>query len=344
MSRTGAAFSVRFLRNGDQITIIRNIVDQSGNGASLFQVVDPNSGAVTPNWGTTANQPIVQIGARSSAGYPVKITDVTWGYNGTTLSFNYNGSVWVTASNDSRFQSRINGDYYELKIVANLASSSVMSNKQITYEINYISNAMTDKVQGSCDVLIQQAGSDSHIIQIATNRVELDDQHTSCVLTSTAMYGTKSVTLGANGYRIEWWQDNVKLNGQTSASLTVTRDMVEGGSIFVAKLYKDDNLVAQDGQRINDIADEYQVSYAPTDAGSNYVSQNHNATYTLSVLKNGSPYSGSATFAWQVYNSLGHPKTSGTGPTVTVKATDCLCGSGDNAYYSDCDVQVTADF
>ena len=37
MTKIGAAFSVRFLRNGDQISITRDILNQSGGGAGLFQ-------------------------------------------------------------------------------------------------------------------------------------------------------------------------------------------------------------------------------------------------------------------------------------------------------------------
>ena len=344
MSKTGAAFSVRFLRNGDQITVVRNVIDSAGNGAALFQVVDTTTGTPTPDWTQTANQPIIQIGIRSAAGYPTEITNVTWAYDGQTLNFTYNGSAWVTASNDSSFQARINGNYYELKIVANLASKKVVSNKQISYEISYVSNAHSDSLQGSIDVLIQQAGSDSHNLQITTNLVELDASNTEATLTAVSYYGTTPVSIGTNGYAIEWYQDNVKLSGQTGATLTVNRDMVSGGSIFVAKLLKDGSVVAQDGQRINDIADEYQITYTPTNAGSNYVAPNHNAAYTLAVTKNENPYDGEVSFAWQVYNALGEPKTSGTSSTVTVTPDDCKVGTGDNEYYSDCDVQVTADF
>lgn len=335
---------MRFLRNGDQITVIRNVIDSAGNGAALFQVVDTITGIPTPDWTQTAKQPIIQLGVRSAAGYPTEITNVAWGYDGVTLNFTYNGSTWVTANNDSRFQARINGNYYELKIVNNLASKDVVSNKQISYEISYVSNAHSDYLKGSIDVLIQQTGSDSHILQITTNRVELDASNTDATLTAVAAYGTTPVSIGTNGYAIEWYQDNVKLSDQTGATLTVTRDMVSGGSIFVAKLLKDGNVVAQDGQRINDIADDYQITYTPTDAGSNYVAPKHNAVYTLAITKNGNPYSGEVTFAWQIYNALGERKTSGTSSTVTVTANDCLVGTGDNAYYSDCDVQVTADF
>ena len=286
----------------------------------------------------------LQLGVRSAAGYPTEITNVAWAYDGVTLNFTYNGSKWVTANNDIRFQARINGNYYELKIVANIASKTVVSNKQISYEVSYSSNAHSDTLQGSIDVLIQQAGSNSHILQITTNRVELDASNTTATLTAVAAFGSTPVSIGTNDYSIEWYQDNVKLSGQTGATLTVNRDMVSGGSIFVAKLLKNGNVVAQDGQRINDIADEYQITYTPTDAGSNYVAPNHNAVYTLAMTKNGNPYTGSVAYSWQIYNALGEPRTSGTSSTVTVKPSDCLVGTGDNAYYSDCDVQVTADF
>lgn len=344
MSKTGAAFSVRFLRNGDQITVVRNVIDSAGNGAALFQVVDTGTGTPTPDWTKTENQPIIQLGVRSAAGYPTEITNVAWAYDGVTLNFTYNGSTWVTANNDSRFQARINGNYYELKIVANIASKTVVSNKQISYEVSYSSNAHSDSLQGSIDVLIQQAGSDSHILQITTNRVELDASYDKATLTAVASFGSTPVSIGKNDYAIEWYQDNVKLSGQTGATLIVNRDMVSGGSIFVAKLLKNGNVVAQDGQRINDIADEYQITYTPTDAGSNYVAPNHNAVYTLAMTKNGNPYTGSVAYSWQIYNALGEPKTSGTSSTVTVTTEDCKVGTGDNAYYSDCDVQVTADF
>lgn len=344
MSKTGAAFSVRFLRNGDQITVVRNVIDSAGNGAALFQVVDTTTGTPTPDWTQTENQPIIQIGIRSAAGYPTEITNVAWAYDGKTLNFTYNGDTWVDAQNNKPFQARINGNYYELKIVNNIASKDVVSNKQISYEISYVSNAHSDSLQGSIDVLIQQAGSDSHNLQITTTCVELDASNTEATLKAVAYYGTTPVSIGTNGYAIEWYQDNVKISGQTGSTLTVNRDMVSGGSIFVAKLLKDGNVVAQDGQRINDIADEYQITYTPTNAGSNYVAPSHNAVYTLAVTKNGNPYDGSVSYSWQIYNALGEPRTSGKSNTVTVMPSDCLVGTGDNAYYSDCDVQVTADF
>ena len=345
MSKTaGAAFSVRFIRNGDQVYVTRDIILSSGVGAALFQVVDPTSGTVAPDWTVAANQPIIRLGVRSSAGYDAEITGVTWAYAGTNLNFTLDGSTWVTASNNSKFQARINGHYYELKIVGNLASKTEVANKQISYEVNFVSNALTDKVNGSVDVLIQTSGTDSHIMQITTNRVELDITHDTATLTAVGYYGTEPVTIGSNGYTIKWYQDGTEISGQTSNTLTVTRAMVEGGSIFIAKLFLNNNAVAQDSQRINDIADEYQIAYVPTSAGSNYCGIGHNAVYTLSVTRNGSAFAGQVTYEWQIFNAAGELKGSGTGQTVTITPDHCLVGNGEGAYHADADVQVTATF
>lgn len=350
MIQTGAAFSVRFLRNGDQITIVRDILKENGEGAALFQVIDPTTGVIAPDWGTESNQPIIQLSARSASGYPIRISNVTWTYDGTELVFNLDGENWVTSSTDARFKACVKDGKWKLCIVGNIASLQNISNKQIGYSVEYVSNAMTDTVVGSVDVLIQAAGSDSHILQITTNRVEISDTNPTALLTAVGYYGTQPVTIGQNGYTIEWYKNgNELISGQTSSTLTVTRDMVTGSSLFVAKLKLNGNAVAQDSQRIGDIADEYQIGHAPrtpAESTCSYDGQAHNAVYLLSLKRNGVTItSGTITYEWQVYNALGEEKTSGTGSTVTITPADCLISGtlySDTAVYLDSDVQVTA--
>ena len=365
MSTTGAAFSVRFLRNGDQVVIVRNIINHKGSGLALFQVVNPDTGVVTPNWDATDKtgeelnavldaQPIIRLGVRSAYKYPAEIKSVTWYYN-KALTFNLNGAEWVTAEADAnnldaqKFQARIKDNNYELKIVGNLASQKNVANRQISYDVNYACNGMTDTVKGSVDVLIQAAGSNSHMLQISATSVELDDKTPATTLTAVGMYGTEFVTIGSNGYTIKWYQDGRELTEQT-AKLTVNRDDVTGGSLFIAKLFLNGSAVAQDSQRINDIADEYQIMATPTVAGANWLGVNHNATYNLSILKNGKDYAGgSVTYKWDVYDAMGNKKPlgqqepTGTGSLVTVLTDYAAVGTGADAYYADCDVQVTAE-
>ena len=359
MSKTGAAFSVRFLRNGDQVVIVRNIVNRKNSGLALFQVIDPMAGTIAPNWDATNlpegaekeavldAQPIIQLGVRSSYGYPAEIKGVTWRYNGEVLNFTLDGANWVDTSNPTyagKFQARIDGANYQLKIVGNLAAAEKVANKQITYDVNYACNGMTDTVKGSVDVLIQAAGSNSHMLQISATSVELDDKTPSTTLTAVGMYGTEFVTIGSNGYTIKWYQDGKELAEKTAATLVVDRDDVTGGSLFIAKLFLNGSAVAQDSQRINDIADEYQIMATPTNAGANWIGVNHNATYNLSILKNGKDYAGgSVEYTWNVYNAMGEPQHTGTGSLVTVLTDYAKVGTGADAYYADCDVQVTAE-
>ncbi len=355
MSTTGAAFSVRFLRNGDQVVIVRNIVNRKDSGLALFQVIDPLAGTIAPNWDATNlpegaekeaildAQPIIQLGVRSSYGYPAEIKSVKWAYDGTDLQFTLNGEVWVTAANDAKFQARIVGKNYQLKIVGNLASAEKVANRQISYDVNYACNGMTDTVKGSVDVLIQAAGSNSHMLQISATSVELDDKTPSTTLTAVGMYGTEYVKIGQDsGYSIKWYQDGRELTEQT-AKLTVNRDNVTGGSLFIAKLFLYDNAVAQDSQRINDTADAYQIEAIPTNAGENWLGIGHNATYNLTVRKNKDIYAGSVEYTWTVYNAEGIPQHTGTGSLVTVEPRYAAVGTGADAYYADCDVQVTAE-
>ena len=355
MAKIGAAFSVRFLRNGDQISITRDILNQSGGGAGLFQTIDATSGVVAPDWTKAANQPIIRIGLSSSSGYPVEIKSCIFAYNGTTLSFTYNGSTYVTASNDSRFQSRIYTDdngkqYYELKIIGNIASKTELSNKQISYEVTYVSNALTDSISGGCDILIQQAGSDSHILQITTDRVELDSQNTSCTLEAVCYYGTQKVTIDNTNYSIEWYQDNTKLSDKISPTLVVKRDDIEGGSVFVAKLLKSGTVVAQDAQSISDIADEYQLDINSTNAGKNIVSTSNSAQYVVKAKRNGSEIT-IKDANWYIYNAIGKQVRIGSFKRtdendnaqvlIEITSADCLIDAK-NGVYGDVDVKVEA--
>lgn len=342
MSKTGASFSIRVLRNGDNIFVVRDIVNENGEGAGLFQSVDPNTGVTAPDWSVSTNQPIVRISVRSSIGYVAEITGVTWAYDGGTLKFPPLTSVFQTSTNNSSFAARVNGQYYELRVIDNLAGTSVLSNQQINYEVRYMCNALSDIIRGSVDVLILAAGTDSHMLQITTNRVEIDTTNPTATLTAIGIHGVEQITIGENGYSVKWYQDDIELTGKTKSTLIVDREMVTGGSIFVAKLFLNGNAVAQDGQRINDISDEYQITYTAENAGSNYVGDGHNAYFVLSVTKNGKPLSEDVTFTWQIYDAQGVAKTGGDGNMVTVTPNDCLVSTGSGDYYADCDVQVTA--
>lgn len=355
MTNIGAAFTVRFMRNGDTITFVRNVLKASGEGASLFQTIDTTSGAVAPDWTQAANQPIIRLTPRSAAGYPVSISSVIWAYAGVSLSFTFDGTNWVnenTAAYKNVFQARFNADGNpELKIINNLASKDAVSNRQISYAVDYVTAAHHETWEGSVDVLIQQAGANSHMIQIAIDNVELSGESGAATYQATmtveAYYGINKVTIGSDGYTTKWYKDgtdntNLIEGSEGKTSLVVTRADIDGGGIYICKLFLNGNAVAQDQQRISDISDEYQIESTVASTSVNFVSLSNSAVYNLRVKKNGKEMESSEwNIAWDVYNAWAEITKHGEGTTVTIDAEDCKRKGGDE--YSDVDVAVTAD-
>ena len=344
----GSSFTVRFLRNGDTISIERNIVDGNGQGTGLFQAIDSVSGEVKPNWKTdTASRPELHLSLRSALGYEVDIKDVRFAFNGQNLSFSYNGSAWVAAKEDTRFQGCIVGGIYKLKIVDNLASLDSVGNKTISYEIDYVSQAVKETIGGSVDVLIQQSGSDSHNLIVSADDITLDATTTKTTLRAKAYYGIDEITLGQEGYTIAWYKDGTLLSGKTSLTLSVSRDDINGGSYYTAQLLKDGKEVAQGGVYISDIADEYQILSKPQSGKPNAVSMSQSAVYELTLMKNGTAYTSSTLkWKWTVFDALHDPEHTRTVENtniVTINADDCLCTDSNGLqYYSDACVHAEA--
>lgn len=360
-SQVKGAFTVRYIRTGDQIYVTRNVVkfDANGNesGAALFQAVDPQEGTLSVDWKTTpTEQPCLKISVKSAVGNNVTITNVAWSYKGVALAFNASAETSGTykgwnLSTDGMFATKTSGGYAYLRFIDNAASKSVISNQIIGYTLTYITNSITDTVQGTEDVLIQQAGADSYSINITTACSTLNSTQTSTTLTATYLYGTNAISDSEfnASWKLEWYKDFVLMSGQTGKTLTVTRDDVDGSSVFSVKLLhkEGDNWVtkAVDAQRVVDDADEWQISADPTGTNPDAISLVNNAVYALTLKKNGTTYSTNISWAWTVYNALNVQTGSGAGATVTLTAEMAKCqpdtGDSSKDYYSDVAVEVT---
>lgn len=333
------AFTVRFLKIGDDVYITREIYRMDNGtrkGAALFQAVDITSGALSVDWTDPNQQPICEFRAASAVGYPVSIIEATFSYDGAQVIFGTADVDGWKPSTDGNFKMMQADGKIFFKIVNNIASRTQVANKQIGYSLTYISNGMINSYVGSMDIVIQQAGSNSYYAIITTPRIVLDATNTSTTLTLQATYGISNLTIGQDGYTAEWYQDNVKLP-DTGASITVTRDNINGASMFVAKLLHEGTPVAQDGQHISDIADEYQVRvHRMVD----FVSTTTNGQFEFYLMKNSVTLATVDTdWTWDIYNALGVLKKSGTGKNVVITAEDCKNTplGGGAEYYSDAD-------
>ncbi len=360
-NKVKGAFTVRFIRTGDQIYVSRNIVkiDKNGveSGAALFQAIDPTSGALSVDWKTTpTEQPCLKVAVKSAMGNAVTVTDVKWTYRGTEIAFNASPATsgdyagW-NISTDNKWAKKASSDgYYYLRVLDNVASKTIVSNQVIGFTLTYITNSITDTVSGTEDVLIQQAGADSYSVNITTSCSTLNADQESTTLTATYLYGTNAISDDefASAWKLEWMQDFVTIEGQTGKTLKVTRSMVDGSSVFSVKLLhkEGDTWVtkATDAQRVTDDADEWQISAEPDGTNPDAISQTNDAKYVLSLRQNGSKYTGATSWSWTVYNALNTQTGSGTGANVTLTSAMAKCtpdsSQAGNYYYSDVAVEV----
>lgn len=351
MSAVRGVFTVRFLRNGDQIFLDKRIINSEGNGASLVQIYEPTTDTVTPDWSVPGNQPIIKVSARSASGHSVRINNVAWAYAGRDIEFGtITATSWEEAEevtcNGVKFKCiKDDEGFYYLRICSNVASSSVKNNRQITFTIYFTSNSISDSITSNVDVNIQQAGSNSHSVQIVTANRILDNENPSTVLTAECFYGTSQIMVGSEGYTVKWYQDDKELSF-TSASITVTRDMVSGGSHFRVELLKKGVKVASDGETIADIADEYQLRFTTIAGKSDVISVGQSAYRRVQLMKNGEFVSGSIAYQWSIYNAEGIKTFNGSGSgssgvEIELKPEYAKCGEGSESEYF-ADVELSA--
>lgn len=357
------AFTVRFIRTGDQIYVTKNIVKFDKNGAesggSLFQAIDPTSGTLSVDWKTDIySQPALKVGIKSAVGNPVTITGIKWAYRGAELAFNASAATtgnyagWQL-STDGKFAKKEADGFCYLRFIDNAASATVISNQIIGYEISYISNNVRDSISGTEDVLIQQAGADSYSVNITTSCSTLNATQTSTTLTATYLYGVSPISDGefAASWKLEWYKDFVLIEGQSGKTLTVTRDDVDGSSVFSVKLLHKEGdswvVKAVDAQRVTDDADEWTIDADPDGTNPDAISKTSNAKFVLTLKQNGTAYTGSVTWGWEVYNALNAKTATGTGASVTLTAEMAECvpdaSNPDKDYYSDVAVEVSAE-
>ena len=338
MAQVKGAFTVRFMKIGDDVYItqeIYRIENGERKGAALFQAIDRTSGALSVDWTEEHQQPIVEFRANSSKGYPVSITQGAFSYDGLPVEFTGATVDGWTTSKNGLFQLKQSAGKLYLKIVQNIATQDDVGNKQIGYNLSYISNGMINSYAHHLDIIIQQGGSNSHFAVITTPRIVLDEANPSTTLTLLATYGAQNVKIGEGGYTVKWFKDNQLITGANSATLLVTRDDVFGAAMYAAHLELNGQLVAQDGQHILDVADEYQVGAKKYN---DFVTEKTPGHFEFYLMKNYETLqTQDSDWEWEIYNALGVQTKTGAGKEVKIYAEDCKNENVETGveYYSD---------
>lgn len=258
------SMTVKRLRNGDTFFISLN----TGN-TPLYQGVDPNTGSVSPAWGTGSGEitPIITPQVTSARGNTVTLSHHSWAYNGVTLTFSggtitIGGVAYTKASNDSKFAMASSG---ALAIIANLASKDNVAADTLTYTCVATVAGAEYNLSKSIDVQIQSVGASSYYGAISADSEQLTKLVTSTTV-KTALYIGGTVQ---TGYYVKWYKDTeVWTEKAGQSTITVQGSDVNGTQLFIAEFYKSEveatsggSPIYRAGIRITDTLDDYQVQY-----------------------------------------------------------------------------------
>lgn len=254
--------TIRRLRNGDTI-----FITMKNNGKALYQAVDRQTGAVAPDWTVAANQPKLTPSASTARKQTVTMQNHTWIYNETTLTFGAADSEgWQTSTNGTPVGAfKFNQKTGELKIVKNLASVTNYANDTLNYKVQCVVGGIEYTIEKSFTIEIHDAGSSSYSGRIEATSNTISEKEPEVELSAILSLGL--VDKAASEYSVQWYCNSEPMN-DTSKTITVDRDMVNGVSLFIAEFTPSGSStpVATAGIAITDMSDEYYVKYEITSA------------------------------------------------------------------------------
>lgn len=255
------SITVKRLRNGDSL-----FLTLENNGIPLYQSIDPNSGAVSPDWTKTENQPIITPKANSVRGNKVVLSGHNWYYNNNTVPLMFNGEVsgdWVTDSTGTFALNNVTG---ALKIIKNLASKDNTANDNLKYTAIARVSGVEYNVGKSVDILIQPSGASSYIGFVIASTTQLTSIVTSANLSTQLQVADKQIS----DYHVKWYKDDTEwVINRGKKTITVGREDVDGEQLFIAEFYlssEDANPVYRAGIRVIDTLDDFMIVLTITSA------------------------------------------------------------------------------
>lgn len=247
-----AGITIRRLRNGDTLYLTLNLGTKP-----LFQAVDSQTGAVSPDWTVAANQPVITPQVGSTRSNIVTLSNHSWKYNGATLNFNGTTTDGFTLDSTGKFA--MNSVTGALKVVANLASPSNMSNDNLSYSVTATVGGIAYNLTKSIDVQIQSAGASSYYGYIVATTVQLDSDHTSATVTANLWLSASPV----QNFYVKWYKGSVEWQAMAGQkTVTVSRNDIDTSQLLIAEFYlqsADTNYVARAAITLIDTLDEIIV-------------------------------------------------------------------------------------
>lgn len=259
MASAQGGITIRRLRNGDSL-----FVTFDTNGVDLYQGIDPESGAISPDWNIPSNQPTLTPRVSSARGNFVSMTNHRWYIFGSEIEFTVNkgGNIYENVGGEIS----LNKTTGTIRFLTNIATVGYLGNFPLKWA-GTISTANTvQDISKEATIRIGNMGSSSAVGMITAITEQISALVPTTTLKTSLRIGTGVVT----DYYPKWWRDDTPWtvkNGDKNP--IVTRDDVDGTQLFVCRFYKnsgDSTEIAVAGIRIIDVSDEYQVPLRITSA------------------------------------------------------------------------------
>ena len=249
---TQGSITIKRLRNGDSLYLTLEL-----NGKPLYQGIDKDTLAVTPDWGDAANQPVITPKAASVRGNSVTLSNFGWSNNGVEIVFN--GATSGNWKTDSTGKFSLNLVTGALKIIGNLASEINTANDSLTFTCQASVGGVEYNLAKSIDVIIQLAGASSYFGSVIASTEQITEAVTTSTLTTKLMLASQDLA----DYYVKWYKDDTlwsDKNGQKT--ITVGRADIDGTQLFIAEFFRsssDTTPIYRTGIRITDTLDDMQV-------------------------------------------------------------------------------------
>ncbi|MCD8030033.1 MAG: hypothetical protein LUF85_04185 [Bacteroides sp.] len=353
MSQASAVTKVTFRAKGG--TYMPVLMCPSGDIYQGYKGGASSGYTVSPDWeADPSRQPTVYFIATSSRvaeGIAIP-TDIEWSYNGKGLTFDSSG-MCITTNYVNYFQKVTREDGIPgLKILKNLVEVSGLLSGTITATAMVSYGNIKDELSAEYTVRIEKQTGSPYRVTIAAaddNLFTIRTEGGSVKVKAVVYDGDTEITTGliykwsriVNGQ----WEQNSDL---TTATVTITADMVDSYSQYKVEVYKNGVLLGFDTQTIIDASDPVIILLNPSPENETIEDEGDQVTYTPSCVQRMDSaktplgdFSGKFLFLFSdskgntLYSTLGSGKTKEASATVTY----AMCVQAN----SDIDVVIIAD-
>lgn len=304
-SKASNTITLHLIENGSTITT-RFAVTANGKPASLFQIITPDSGAVSPDWNANPVT-ITPVAYRQQTELRLIPGSHKWTYNFNEIQFNADGM-----SADGTF--RLDAATGALTILRNLASAQNTANDVISYTGKArLSDTQNIDITHQADIEITEAAQGVYLGVVTPAEAFLSLEERFATLDAELYLGAIPVP----AYAVRWKVGNTYINSTPTGSVTmpayesvrqlatiqgkkinVSRAKIQGTALLIAEFYIQGNLVERASAIVTDLTDDI-VIVLTTDNGT-AISQEQTTSVRGMLVRGNEPFTPDTAVTWDM--------------------------------------------